>query len=101
MSMLLERALLFFGIHKRKSGLFPTLYSSAEDLDVLKPLFPVFYRPTGSTRLLWSASVENDLLVPRQGSTPLLELGIRSTAFKMQFFKLFIVIISTDENGRA
>jgi hypothetical protein len=101
MSMLLKRALLLFVIHKRKSGLFPTLYAPAEDLDVLKPLLPVFYRPTGGTRLLGSASVEDDLLVPGQCGGRLPELGIGRAAFKMHLFKLFLVIISADEDGRA
>ena len=79
--MLFERPFLAAGVNKRKSGFFPALYSAAEYFDVAKPLFHIFCRPTGSTRLQGSASVEDDLLVSGQGSGPLLELGIRRAAF--------------------
>jgi hypothetical protein len=99
--MLVKRPLLSFVIYKRKTGFFPALDAAAENLDVSKPLFHIFYRPTGSTRLLRSASVEDDLLVPGHGTGFFLEGGIGSASFKMHFPELFLVVVSADEQGRA
>ena len=50
-------------VYKWVSGVFPALHAVCKDFRVGKPLFRVFVCLTGSTGLLFSPTIENDLLI--------------------------------------
>jgi hypothetical protein len=77
--------------------LFPGLNASTECHRILISHGNIFGCLTGSTRFFVSGTVEDDLLVLRQGGEFGLELVERNCSLKLQLLKLRVALISTDK----
>jgi len=81
--------------------LFPGLNASTECHRIVISHGNVFGCLTGSTRFFVSGTIENDLLVLRQGGEFGLELIKRNCPLELQLLKLRVFLISTDQKCLA